>query len=244
MCIIGYVVLPMKGISMKRILFISSLLFSISSMFANDFGTWNTIQVQKNFPNSFSIGASEESRIGTIDKDRKLDEFHTTLFADWRVVDWMSIGIQDDFVLLRRVGSSSKYRHDNRPGINLAFHQSYKGFDFMNRSRFIMRDLENERPYFRYRNLSKVTMPEVVQAWGCPVRPYVSYEWYFDEGSKDREIRKNDKFGQFWTDFGFQVKLNQNCSISLFYRLVELKSTSDHSWQPSHAVGTAFTFSF
>lgn len=61
---------------------------------ANDFGTWNTIQFQKNLPNSFSIGASEESRIGTIDKDdKKLDEFHTTLFMDWRVVDWMSIGL-------------------------------------------------------------------------------------------------------------------------------------------------------
>ena len=139
---------------------------------------------------------------------------------------------------------SSKYRRDNRPGINLAFYHSYKGFDFMNRSRFIMRDLEDERPYFRYRNLSKVTMPEVVQAWGCPIRPYVSYEWYFDEGSKDRYIRKNDKFGQFWTDFGLQAKLNSNCAICLFYRLVELKSTSSHEWQPSHVVGTALNFNF
>ena len=223
---------------------VSLLAFISLIVSANDFGTWNTVQVQKNLPSRFSIGASEESRIGTVDTDKKLDEFHTTLFVDWRVVDWMSIGIQDDFVLLRRVGSSSKYRHDNRPGINLALYQSRKGFDFFNRSRFIMRDLENERPYFRYRNLSKMTMPEVVRAWGCPVRPYVSYEWYFDEGSKGREIRKNDKFGQFWTDFGLQAKLNPNCSISLFYRLVELKSTSDHSWQPSHVVGTALNFSF
>lgn len=223
---------------------VSLLAFISFIVSANDFGTWNTIQVHKNLPYRFSIGASEESRIGTVDTDRKLDEFHTTLFADWRVVDWMSIGIQDDFVLLRRPDCSSRYRHDNRPGINLAFYQSWNDFDFMNRSRFIMRDLENERPYFRYRNLSKMTMPEIVQAWGCPIRPYVSYEWYFDEGSKDREIRKNDKFGQFWTDFGLQAKLNPNCSICLFYRLVELKSTSDHSWQPSHVVGTALNFSF
>ena len=143
----------MKGISMKRIALRSLLAISAIPMFANDFGTWNTIQIQKSLPHDFSIGASEESRIGTVDKDKKLDEFHTTLFADRRVLDCMSIGIQDDFVLLRRVGSSSKYRRDNRPGINLAFYQSYKGFDFMNRSRIIMRDLEDERPYFRYRNL-------------------------------------------------------------------------------------------
>ena len=133
-------------------------ILAISAMaslaYANDFGTWNTIQIQKNPPSRVSIGASEESRIGTVDKaNKKLDEFHTTLFADWRVVDWMSIGIQDDFVLLRRSNRSSRYRRDNRPGINLAFYQSYRGFNFMNRSRFIMRDLEDERPYFRYRNL-------------------------------------------------------------------------------------------
>ena len=147
-------------------------------------------------------------------------------------------------MVLLRDGTDTRYRRDNRPGINLAFYQRYKGFDFMNRSRFIMRDLENERPYFRYRNLSKVTGPELVQALGCPIRPYVSYEWYFDEGSKDRKIRKNDKFGQFWTDFGFQIAVNKNLNLSLFYRLVELKSTIEHDWSPGHVVGVSAFVSF
>ena len=229
---------------MKRIILLAMAVLAFSPMIANDFGTWNTIQAQKGLPHGFSVGASEESRIGTVDKDRKLDEFHTTAFVDWKVLDFMSVGVQDDFVLLRRPGCSSRYRHDNRPGINLAFFNSYKGFDFLNRSRFIMRDLENERPYFRYRNLSKVVLPEVVQLFDRGIRPYVSYEWYFDEGSKDRKIRKNDKFGQFWTDFGIQTKLTKECSFCIFYRLVELKSTSSHEWQPSHVVGTALTFSF
>lgn len=224
---------------MKKALLL--VLFPLS-IFANDLGTWNTIQIQKKMPHDFSIGASEENRIGTVDSDKRLDEFHTTLFADWRILDWMSIGIQDDFVLLRRSGSVDRYRRDNRPGINLTFSHSVGGFDFSNRSRFIMRDLENERPYFRYRNLSKVTAPELFQVCECPVRPYISYEWYFDEGSKDRHIRKNDKFGQFWTDFGFQTKISPSCSLCLFYRLVELKVSE--SWQPSHVVGSAFTFSF
>ena len=222
----------------KALLFV---LFPLS-LFANDLGTWNTIQIQKKMSHDLSMGASEESRIGTVDSDKRLDEFHTTVFLDWRVFDWMSIGIQDDFVLLRRSGAVDRYRRDNRPGINLTFRHSVGGFDFSNRSRFIMRDLENERPYFRYRNLSKVTMPRVFNVLGREVRPYVSYEWYFDEGSKDREIRKNDKFGQFWTDFGFQTRISPSCSLCLFYRLVELKVSE--SWQPSHVVGTAFTFSF
>lgn len=222
----------------KALLFV---LFPLS-LFANDLGTWNTIQIQKKMSHDLSMGASEESRIGTVDSDKRLDEFHTTVFLDWRVFDWMSIGIQDDFVLLRRSGAVDRYRRDNRPGINLTFRHSVGGFDFSNRSRFIMRDMENERPYFRYRNLSRVTMPRVFNFLEREVRPYVSYEWYFDEGSKDREIRKNDKFGQFWTDFGFQTKISPSCSLCLFYRLVELKVSE--SWQPSHVVGTAFTFSF
>jgi hypothetical protein len=222
----------------KALLFV---LFPLS-LFANDLGTWNTIQIQKKMPHDLSIGASEESRIGTVDSDKRLDEFHTTAFLDWRVFDWMSVGVQDDFVLLRRSGAVDRYRRDNRPGINLTFRHSVGGFDFSNRSRFIMRDLENERPYFRYRNLSKVTMPRVFNVLEREVRPYVSYEWYFDEGSKDREIRKNDKFGQFWTDFGLQTRISPSCSLCLFYRLVELKVSE--SWQPSHVVGTAFTLSF
>ena len=213
--------------------------------FGSDFGTWNTVQMSKGLGNGFSAGLSEESRIGTVDQPssiKRLDEFHTTVFLDWRVFDWMSIGIQDDFVLLRRSGAVDRYRRDNRPGINLTFGHSVGGFDFSNRSRFIMRDLENERPYFRYRNLSKVTMPRVFNVLEREVRPYVSYEWYFDEGSKDRKIDKNDKFGQFWTDFGIQTRISPSCSLCLFYRLVELKVSE--SWQPSHVVGTAFTFSF
>ena len=143
--IIGYVI--ERHISMKRI--IPLLFLATSVALANDFGTWNTIQIQKSLPHDFSVGASEESRIGTVDKDRKLDEFHTTLFMDWRFVDWMSIGIQDDFVLLRRPNCSSRYRHDNRPGINLAFYQSYKGFDFMN-SAAVYKDARADKAGIRY----------------------------------------------------------------------------------------------
>lgn len=212
---------------------------------ANNFETWNTIQVSKGLGNGVSVGVSEESRIGTNQSEnpKKLDEFHTTAFLDWRCLEWLSIGIQDDLVLLRD-GTDTRYRRDNRPGVNLAFYYSYRGFDFMNRSRFIMRDLENERPYFRYRNLSKVTAPELFQVYDCPIRPYISYEWYFDEGSKDRYIRKNDKFNQFWSDAGLQVKLNDACSLSIFYRLVEVKSATTNNWAPGHVVGATVNFSF
>lgn len=213
--------------------------------FGNNFETWNTVQVSKDLGNGLSAGLSEESRIGVNQNEnlKKLDEFHTTAFVDWRFSRFISIGIQDDMVMLRN-NTDTRYKRDNRPGLNIAFYESYKGFDFMNRSRFVMRDLQDERPYFRYRNLSKVTLPKTFNVFDKPVRPYMSYEWYFDEGSKDRKIKKNNKFNQFWLDAGMQCKMSENFNLGVFYRLAEVKSASKHDWSPGHIVGFNANFSF
>lgn len=212
-------------------------------VFSNNLETWNTIQIQKKI-DDFYVGISEESRLGVNQTEKKLDEFHTTLFADWRFAKFMSIGIQDDLVCLRD-GSDARYKRDNRPSVNVAFYGELEGFQLMNRSRFVMRDLQDERPYFRYRNLSKVTAPIILQSKSVKdIRPYVSYEWYFDEGSKDRHIRKNDKFSQFWIDFGIQGKLCDKCIASIFYRLVEVKNASGHDWSPGHVVGASISLTF
>ena len=52
----------------------------------NNIETWNTIQVSKGITNNVSVGVSEESRIGVNQNEnpKKLDEFHTTAFVDWR----------------------------------------------------------------------------------------------------------------------------------------------------------------
>ena len=221
-------------------LLISSIVFLTNECLGGDnFGTWNTVQVTMDLEeDGLYAGVSEESRIGTRsgESPKRMDEFHTTAFLDWKLFDWMTVGVQDDFVLLRD-GSDKRYKRDERPGVNIAFSQSLWGFDIMNRSRFVDRDIEGERPHFRYRNLTKLTAPAVFHAWGRPVRPYASYEWYFDEGSKDREIRKNDKFGQFWTDFGLQISIYDGINMAVFYRLVEIKSTESHDWSPVHVVG-------
>lgn len=228
---------------MRKLVLAAALAAACPAM-ANRLGTWNTVQASYGLGNGVSAGVSEESRIG-VDRSetgKKLDEFHTTAFVDWKVLDFMSVGLQDDLVYLRN-GSDARYRRDNRPGVNVAFSGSLSGWDFSDRSRFVMRDLEGERPYFRYRNLAKAVAPSVGDFWKFrSVRPYASYEWYFDEGSKDRKIRKGDKFCQFWTDFGVQAKVGGSCSVAAFYRLVELKAGG--AWNPGHVVGLALSFSF
>ena len=221
------------------------LLCCISIAYANNIETWNIIQASKK-NGDFDFGVSEESRIGVdqAQTTKKLDEFHTTLFANYSFFNHFSLGIQDDFVLLRN-GSDARYKRDNRPGVNASIFTTVYGFMFLNRSRFVMRDLEDERPYFRYRNLSKAMTPAICD-WSIfrDIKLFAAYEWYFDEGSKDRNIRKNDKFDQFWLDFGVHVNVYKNFSFDIFYRLVEVKSTSTHDWNPGHAICTCLNFAF
>ena len=192
---------------MKRLILI--VLAVPFAAIANNIETWNTVQVSKKIDN-WIINASEESRIGVDQSQttKKLDEFHTTAGASLAFMKHFSLGIQDDYVLLRD-GSDARYKHDNRPGVNAVIHGNVNGYSILNRSRFVMRDIEGERPYFRYRNLSKaITPPMCYFSKAKDIRLFAAYEWYFDEGSKDRHIRKNDKFCQFWTDFGIHANIN------------------------------------
>ena len=228
-----------------RLYFAIMAIAACCTAYANNVESWNTVQGSTKI-GKFTVGASEELRIGTdqAQTTKKVDEIHTTAFVDFSVINWLSVGIQDDYVLLRN-GSDTRYRRDNRPGVNIAVKGTFGGFDLMNRSRFVMRDLQGERPYFRYRNLSKVFTPVLYDGeYLKGVKLFTAYEWYFDEGSSDRRIRKNDKFCQFWTDFGVRFKLSDSCAVDLFYRLVELRSAADHNWSPGHAVCTCFSVTF
>lgn len=230
---------------MKEIRRLIALMLVPCASFANNVETWNIVQVSKKV-NNWTISASEESRIGVDQSQttKKLDEFHTTAGASYHFIDCFSFGVQDDYVLLRN-GSDARYKYDNRPGLNAALHGDISGFYLLNRSRFIMRDIEGERPYFRYRNLSKMMTPAIC-SWKFieDIKLFAAYEWYFDEGSKDRRIRKNDKFCQFWTDFGFSARTSKCMSIDVFYRLIEVKSAVSHDWSPGHAICMSLNFSF
>jgi len=234
-----------RGVPANRRTAFLAAAFLGCAAYANNIESWNTVQGSLK-EDSFELGASEELRIGTdqAQTTKKIDEIHTTAFVDFSVFDWLSVGVQDDYALLRN-GSDTRYRRDNRPGVNIAVKGTFGGFDLMNRSRFVMRDLQGERPYFRYRNLSKAFTPVLYDgAYLKGVRLFAAYEWYFDEGSKDRRIRKNDRFCQFWTDFGVRFRLSGVCAVDLFYRLAELKSASGHDWSPGHVVGTCLSFTF
>lgn len=230
---------------MKNIFLAISTVMICSSLIANNIESWNTIQATKKI-NNVAVGVSEEMRIG-VDQNqttKKIDELHTTTSIDFIGFNYISIGIQDDYVLLRDK-TDVRYRRDNRPGVNVMLYDELYGFKVLNRSRAVCRDIEDERPYFRYRNLSKAYTPVLVESeYAKHIKMFVAYEWYFDEGSKDRHIRKNDKFCQFWFDAGVQAKILDNISLEVFYRFIDAKSTISHEWSPGHAICIYASFTF
>lgn len=205
----------------------------------------NRIQVWTQENVSYDIGLrttaaiSQENRIGINDADgnKHIDEIHVAPSIDYKLFTWMNIGVNYRHVLLRD-GSDTRYKQDRRPGIDVAFHKSISRFTLLNRSRFICRIPEGENPYFRYRNLSKLSYSI------GKISPFVSYEWYYDEGSKDREYRKNDRFSQQWISAGVDWKFSRYAKASLYYMLTENKDRMEYDWYPGHVIGVGVSLSF
>lgn len=205
----------------------------------NNLQVWTQENVSYSITNGFSATLSQENRIGLDRTDNKkhIDEIHIAPSLDYRIVDWMSVGVNYRHVLLRN-GSDTRYTNDRRPGLDVAFNEKVGNVSLLNRSRFICRIPEGENPYFRYRNLSKVAM-----SLGA-VSPYVSYEWYFDEGSKHRPYRKGDKFSQQWLTFGMEWNVCHNLKLAGYYMLTENKDRNEHDWYPGHVVGIVASVGF
>lgn len=207
---------------------------------ANHAQVWTQENFSYGIGKGFSAALSQENRIGVNewpDGKKHLDEIHLAPSVDYAVFDWLSVGVNYRHVLLRN-GSDTRYTHDRRPGIDFSLKRRFVHLSLLNRSRFICRVHEGEHPYFRYRNLSKVSY-----AIG-DFSPFASYEWYYDEGSHDRLYRKNDRFSQQWLSFGCDWKITRNFKATAYYMLTETKNRSAHDWSPGHVIGIALSVSF
>lgn len=187
-----------------------------------------------------TIGVSQENRIGVTEwanGKKHIDEIHIAPSIDYLIQDWLSVGVNYRHVLSRD-GTDVRYKDDYRPGIDVAFKRRYGDFLLLNRSRFICRKPEGEQEYFRYRNLSRVAYLI------GDIAPYVSYEWYYDEGSKDRQYRKNDRFSQQWITLGCEWKISKAIKATTYYMLTENKNRASHDWYPGHVIGIGITLAF
>ena len=224
---------------MKTRIAIIAIAMALSAI-ANNAQVWTREDVSYAVGVRTTVGISQENRIGITDWDdgkKHIDEIHIAPSLDYKVMDWMSIGVNYRHVLIRN-GTDVRYSNDHRPGVDMAFHKKFYDIGLLNRSRFICRVPEGENPYFRYRNLSKVsyTIGDFV--------PFASYEWYYDEGSHHRSYRKNDRFSQQWLSFGLDYKVCKQFKATLYYMLTENKNRVEHDWYSGHVIGIGIAFNF
>lgn len=225
---------------MKRLSFLALASVVTLMAHANKAQVWTQENTYYDMGFNVTAGISQENRIGVNeweDGKKHIDEIHIAPSFDYKIAEWISAGVNYRHVLLRD-GSDARYKSDRRPGLDVALREKVWGIGLLNRSRFICRIPEGENPYFRYRNLSKVSYD---LGWYAP---FVSYEWYYDEGSHHRPYRKNDRFSQQWITFGCDWTVLKGYKATLYYMLTETKDRSDHSWYPGHVIGVGITMSF
>ena len=224
---------------MKRLSITFIIIHSSISLLANNLQLWTQENLSYVITSNLSTTISQENRIGLDRTENKkhIDEIHVAPSLNLILYDFMSIGVNYRHVLIRN-GSDNRYINDRRPGIDVAFRERIGRLELMNRSRFICRTPEGENPYFRYRNLSRVSLP--IGA----ISPFVSYEMYYDEGSKHREYRKNDRFSQQWFTLGIDWKFRKNLKLTGYYMLTENKDRVEHNWYPCHVLGIGASLSF
>lgn len=225
---------------MKKLLTLALATTSLAALASNRAQVWTQENASYSIGDGLSASISQENRIGVnewTDGKKHIDEIHLAPSVDYAVFDWLSVGANYRHVLLRN-GSDARYTHDRRPGIDVALKHRLGELTLLNRSRFICRVPEGEHPYFRYRNLSKVSYSI------SDFSPFASYEWYYDEGSHERPYRKNDRFSQQWLSFGCDWKITDCMKATLYYMLTETKSRTAHDWSPGHVIGIAVSVSF
>lgn len=229
---------------MKKISFFV-VLSSVLTTFANRVQVWTQEDVSARIPDTpLTLNVSQENRIGVNDSPdgkKHLDEIHVAPTLWYGASSWLDLGLNDRLVLLRN-GNDVRYKTDHRPGIDVRFKTDANGWDLSNRSRFIYRQVEHERGYFRYRNLSRIDTPWKLT--NLEIRPYASYEWYFDEGCKERRYRTCNKFSIQWLTVGATWRLWRNFKADFHYMLTETRDRTTGNWSPGHVIGIGISASF
>ena len=219
----------------KYIIFVMLILASTTSL-AKNLQVWQQENIQYRLSDQMTAAFQYETRVGVLEDYGVLENHFTPSFT-WRPLSWFSIGPNYRYVVLRK---NHKYLNDNRPGLDLTVYYTLDGFVFSNRSRFMIRQLEDYNPYFRYRNLSKVQY----NGFG-KYKPFISYEIFFDDGTKNLIYKKNDKISSYWTTIGMTYDVNSWLKIDLSYLLIMNRNVGNGGFKkPRNVISVAFNMLF
>jgi hypothetical protein len=144
------------------------------------------------------------------------------------LADWVDVGVF--FWKEYQKDARGQWRAENRPYFDVQFKTTACGFALSNRSRLEFRDLEGQRDYWRYRNMTKVQFPGEYTKF--KLKPYLAEEPFFaiDAGG----LRKNRVYA------GVYCQLSPRIEGAVYYLWEAFKL--DERWKNAHVLVTNVTF--
>jgi hypothetical protein len=196
---------------------------------SGDLEYWQTQSASVDIDKDFALTVSEELRFGRHNGNPYLHNVDLGIVYKG-LAEWLDLGF--NFKKEYEQDSSGKFRHENRPNLNITVKGKLFGLPVSNRSRLAWRDFETKKEVWRYRNKSTVKLP--LKLTKLSLQPYVAEEWFVNLG--DDNINQNRFFS------GFSCKLANNISGSVYY----LWKTSKISggWRDTNVIGTQFKILF
>lgn len=190
---------------------------------------WQTQVVSIDINKDFYFTASQEVKFGRHHGNPYLHNIDLALVYKG-LADWVDIGF--NFKKEYEQDSTGKFRHENRPHLNVTLKHRLFDYDVSNRSRLEWRDYENKEEVWRFRHKTTVKFPLKLTKYN--LQPYVAEEFFMN--------LPEDNINQNRLSSGFSFTLAKNVKGSIYYLLKKSKGTD--GWTDTNVIGLQFKFLF
>ncbi|MHC4122589.1 MAG: DUF2490 domain-containing protein [Planctomycetota bacterium] len=150
-------------------------------------------------------------------------------FTHKNFMDGIDLGF--NFKKVYEKDSKGKWRHENRPHLNLTAKGQLLNLDLSNRCRLEYRDREKKDDVWRYRNKFAVKFPEFTE---LKLKPFIAEEPFVELTRKGCNQNR--------LSAGFSFKLSKNVKGDLFY--LWQSNRSNGGWNNANIIGTTLKLSF
>ncbi|MHC4343350.1 MAG: DUF2490 domain-containing protein [Planctomycetota bacterium] len=190
---------------------------------------WQSNHLRFDLNEDFAITAEEEFRVGSDRGGFYLHNVEAGMVYK-SLADWLDAGFSFKKEYQKDLGG--KWRHENRPLVQLTFKGRVLDMVASNRIRLEYRDLEVVDDAWRLRNKFTVMFPHMLT--GLNLQPYVADEFFIR--LDDDNINQN----RLYSGFGFNVTENLDLR---FYYMWRTGRTS-RGWIDVNVIGTKFILRF
>ena len=190
---------------------------------------WQEIGVDFDINEDWKFAVTEELKLGEHNGNPYLHNTDMGLvyksFGDW-------IDVSLNFKKEYEKDSAGKFRHENRPHINIMLYGKAFGLDLAHRSRLEYRDRQHKETVWRLREKFRIKLPYKFTKFN--LQPYIADEIFLNLGEDN--VNQNRFFA------GFSGKLAKDIKINLFYMWKKSKITG--GWRDTNVIGTQIRFLF